>query len=72
MVTFSTAEAEYVALCTMTQEATWIRRLLSDFHVPLEQATIIMEENQAGIYIARNPVMPTRAKRIDIRYHYVR
>ena len=28
IVTHSTAEAEHVALTTVTQEATWIRRLL--------------------------------------------
>ena len=72
IVTLSTAEAEYVALSTATQEAAWIRRLLSDFHVPLEQATIIMEDNQGAICIARNPVTQTRTKHIDVRYHYVR
>ena len=72
IVTLSTAEAEYVALSTATQEATWIRRLLSDFHVPLEQPTIIMEDNQGAICIARNPVTHTRTKHIDIRYHYIR
>ena len=74
IVTLSTAEAEYmyVALSTATQEATWIRQLLSDFHVPLEQATIIMEDNQGAICITRNPVTRTRTKHIDIRYHYIR
>ena len=72
IVTLSTAEAEYVALSTVTQEATWIRRLLLDFQVPLEQVTLIMEDNQAAICIARNPVTHTRTKHIDIRYHYVR
>ena len=66
------AEAEYVALSTVTQEGTWIGRLLSDFHVPLEQATIIMDDNQAAICIARNPVMHTRTKHINIHYHYDR
>ena len=54
IVTLSTAEAEYVVLSTATQEAMWIRPLLSDFHVPLEQAIMIMEDNQGAICIARN------------------
>ena len=31
VVALSTSEAEYVALSAATQEATWLRRLLSDF-----------------------------------------
>ena len=38
----------------------------------VKQATIIMEDNQEAIYIARNPVTHARTKHIDIRYHYVR
>ena len=72
IVTLSTAEAEYVALSTATQKATWIRQLLLDFHLQLEQATIIMEDNQGAICIARNPMTRTRTKHIDICYHYVR
>ena len=59
IVTFSTAESEYVALSPGTQEATWSRRLLSNIPVPLEPATFIMEENQAAICTARNPVIHT-------------
>ena len=39
IVTLSTAEAEYVALSTATQEAVWIRKLLHDFGVSQSQAT---------------------------------
>ena len=72
IVTLSTAEAEYVALSSLTQEATWIRRLLSDFHIPLDQHIIIMEDNQAAICISRNPVTRARTKHSDIHYHYIR
>jgi KUP system potassium uptake protein len=37
--------------------------------VPLEQPTLIKEDNQA---IARNPVSHGRTKYIDIRYHFIR
>ena len=72
IVTLSTCEAEYVALSTATQEAVWIKRLLSDFHVSQKQATIIMEDNQGAICIAKNPVVQARTKHIDIRHHYIR
>ena len=31
-----------------------------------------MEDNQGAIAIGRNPIIHTRTKHIDIRYHYVR
>ena len=63
IVTLSTCEAEYVALSTATQEAVWIKRLLSDFHVSQKQATVIMEDNQGAICIAKNPVGKDKAYR---------
>ena len=72
MVTLSTAEAEYVALSTAAQEAVWLRQLLKDFKVPLEQPTLIKEDNQGAMAIARNPVSHGRTKHIDIRYHFIR
>ena len=72
IVTLSTTEAEYVALSTATQEAVWIRKLLSDFGVSPRQATTVMEDNQGAICLARNPVTHSRSKHIDVRYHYIR
>ena len=57
VVALSTTEAEYVALSMATQEAVWLRRFLSGL-APAEVAkpTVIMEDNQGTIAIARNPV----------------
>ena len=71
-VTLSTAEAEYVALSTATQEAVWLRRMLAELQVKPEDPTVIMEDNTGAIAIAKNLVSHSRTKHIDIRYHYVR
>ena len=71
-VALSTAEAEYVALSTATQEAIWLRRLLADVGEPPEGPTEIYEDNQGAISMAKNPVGHARTKHIDIRYHFVR
>ena len=68
IVTLSTAEAEYVALSTATQEAVWLRKLLKDFGEVHDQATMVMEDNQGAICIAKNPAEHSRTKHIDIRY----
>lgn len=71
-VALSTAEAEYVALSMATQEVVWLRRLFTDLEIPTTEPTMIMEDNQGAIAIAKNPVGHARTKHIDIRYHYVR
>ena len=72
-VALSTSEAEYVALSSVTQEAVWLRKLLiSDLQVTSQESTMIMEDNQGAISIAKNPVAHSRTKHIDIRYHYIR
>jgi len=71
-LTLSTAEAQYVALSTAVQETVWLRKLLKDFGAEENQHTVIMEDNQGAICIAKNAVAHSRTKHIDIRYHYIR
>lgn len=72
IVALSTTEAEYVALSTATQEAVWLRRLLMDLNAFPNGPTVLMEDNQGAIAIAKNPIAHARTKHIDIRYHYIR
>ncbi|KAJ8381146.1 hypothetical protein SKAU_G00019240 [Synaphobranchus kaupii] len=54
-VALSTAEAEYVALSQAAQEGTWLRRLLNDLGMDATP-TVILEDNQGAIAIAKNPL----------------
>ena len=73
VVALSSSEAEYIALCSATQEAIWIQKLLSHLTIPDEVKPItLMEDNQGTIAIAKNPVTHSRTKHIDIRFHFVR
>ena len=71
-VALSTAEAEYMSLAGATQEAIWLRQLLSDLKRYPSKATQIYEDNQSTIYMAKNPQFHGRSKHIGIKYHYVR
>ena len=71
-VALSTAEAEYMALSTATQEAVWLRRMLADLQANPKDPTVMLEDNNGAIAIAKNPVSHARTKHIDIRYHCVR
>jgi transposase InsO family protein len=71
-VALSTAEAEYVALSSAAQEATWLRELCKDVGYKSSGPTIIYEDNQAAIKMAKNSCYHGRTKHISIRYHYIR
>ena len=71
-VALSTAEAEYLALSSTTQEVMWMRRLNSELGNSQQGPTIIQEDNQSAISMSKNPQFHGRAKHIDIRHHFIR
>ena len=72
IVALSSTEAEYVALCGAAQETVWLRNLLQDVGLSQKDATLVREDNQGAMCLARNPKDHTRTKHIDIKYHYTR
>ena len=71
-MTKSTTEAEYVALSQATQEAIWMRKLLSDIGCKSEEPTTMYEDNQGAIEISKNAKFHNRTKHIDVRFHFIR
>ena len=71
-VALSTAEAEYMALSSATQEAIFLRQLLQELHCEQKFPTMIYKDNQSCIHISRNKVSNGRTKHIDIKYNFTR
>ena len=71
-VVLSTAEAEYMALASATQEAIWLQQVLTDLKSKPNGPMLIFEDNQAAICMAKNAQYHGRAKHIDIKYHFIR
>ena len=71
-VALSTAEAEYMALSSAAQEAVWMRELVSDLGNSPINSTVIFEDNQSAISMAKNPQYHRRTKHINIKYHFIR
>ena len=71
-VTLPTAEAEYIALGSATQEAIWLHQLLTDLRIDTKGSVEILEDNQSAIAMAKNSVGHKRIKHIDIRHHFIR
>jgi hypothetical protein len=71
LVTLSTAEAEYVALCSASKDAIALAGLLS--FLGFEQGPVtLFEDNAAAIRLASDPAACKRTKHIDVQYHFVR
>ena len=71
-VALSSAEAEYMALASASQEALWIRELLTSLNVHVSAPTLINVDSQSAIDMTKNPKFHGRAKHIDIKYHFTR
>ena len=62
-----------MALSSATQEALYLKKLVSEFVQNLSEHCItIHEDNQGAIALVDNPVHHNRTMHIDIRYHFIR
>ena len=72
VIALSSTEAEYVALCSATQEAVWLRGLLKSIGFEQVQPTTVYEDNQGAIALSKNTKNHAQTKHIDIKFHYIR
>ena len=79
MITFSTAEAEYLALSSAARYAISISYLLDEinreFHTISSTPQFVcsmFEDNTAALEIAKVPKMRPRTKHINVSYHFFR
>ena len=68
----STPEAEYVAMAHGLKELLWTYQTLLTIGVNIKLPMHIMEDNQACIRIADNPVSQRKTTHMDIRFHFIR
>ena len=71
VVARSSTEAEYHSLVFATAEATWIRSLLSELHIP-HHSPVICCDNLSTVALAHNPVMHSRTKHMELDLFFVR
>jgi hypothetical protein len=68
----SSTEAEYMALSDCTAEVIGLRQTLAELECPQADPTLIGEDNQGALLIAKNKATNKRTKHIRIRYHHIR
>lgn len=71
-VALSTCEAEYMALASTIQECIYLDQLLEGIDDYKYTQTVVYEDNQGTIALAKNPVSRQRCKHVDIKYHFIR
>ena len=72
-VALSSTEVEYMALLAATQEALYLKKVVSEFDQNLyEHCITIHEDNQGAIALVDNLVHHNRTKHIDIRHPFIR
>ncbi|GKB79634.1 hypothetical protein Tco_0946529 [Tanacetum coccineum] len=70
-VAMSSAEAEYVAAAECCANILWMKSQLTDYDIIYKKVPIFCD-NTSAIAISNNPVLHSRTKHIDIRYHFIR
>ena len=74
-VALSTCEAEYMSICNGTQEALYLRQLLSDIdgdHFSKDATISLYNDNQGAISLCNNPGSHARTKHIDVKFNFIR
>ncbi|KAL0373816.1 UNVERIFIED_CONTAM: Copia protein [Sesamum radiatum] len=72
VVAQSTANAEYMATVVAVNQAIWLRKVLTNLHLPQASATVIFVDNQSAISMAKNPVHHGETKHINVKFHAIR
>ncbi|GJY16480.1 retrovirus-related pol polyprotein from transposon TNT 1-94 [Tanacetum coccineum] len=67
----SSAKAEYVVAAGCCAQVLWIKSQLADYDVLYDKVPIFCD-NTSAISISNNPVLHSRTKHTDIRYHFIR
>ncbi|WVZ84896.1 LOW QUALITY PROTEIN: hypothetical protein U9M48_031867 [Paspalum notatum var. saurae] len=70
-VSLSTTEAEYIAAASCCSQLLWMKATLSDFGLKYGRIPLLVDFTSA-ISVAKNPVLHSRTKHIDVRFHFLR
>ena len=70
-VATSSCEAEYTAAFKASKEAVWLQMLLHEINLGQEEPTQLLCDNNAAIALSKDPGLHSRAKHIDIHYHFL-
>jgi hypothetical protein len=71
-IAISSAEAKYRAAINASQEALWLRQILSEFGFQHQHPTSLWSDNHSAIKPAKDPVQHQHSKHIELHMHFIR
>lgn len=71
-VSRSSAESEFRGMVHGACELLWIKRVLRDLSIGINEAMNLYCDNQAAVKIANNPVQHDRTKHVEIDRHFIK
>ncbi|GJP70889.1 hypothetical protein CLOP_g1781 [Closterium sp. NIES-67] len=71
-VGLSSCETEYMALHHGAKEVVWLRRLLEELGVGQEEPTVVFNDNESAVKLAKNACLHGLTKHIRPKWHWVR
>ena len=70
-IALSTTEDEYIYAAGCSSQMIWMKSQLEDFNL-YESEIPIFCDNTSAIYLFKNPILHSKAKHIEIEYHFIR
>jgi len=70
-IALSTAEAEYVSAASCCSQLLWVKYQLEDYN-SVEHNIPVLCDNTSAINLSKNPIQHSKAKHIEVRYHFIR
>lgn len=71
IVTLSSTESEFVAVCAASCELIYIKNLLDELNISISIPISLYEDNQSTIKLLENFENNKRCKHIDVKFHFV-
>ncbi|MCO5553346.1 hypothetical protein L7F22_006867 [Adiantum nelumboides] len=72
IVALSTIEAEYRGAAVAVCEVAWLKMLLQDLEIQVQDPIVIYCDNINSIQLAQNPLFHARTKHKEVHYHFIR
>ena len=72
LVTLSSTEAEFIALCDVTRELLWLQPFVEEYRISnVKEDTLIYEDNIPAINLANNEQTKGRTKHLSIKMKFI-
>ena len=70
-IALSSTKAEYRGTVVVACEVVWLKRILKDLDVSINDPILLYCDNLNSFHLAQNPVFHAQTKHIEVQYHFI-